>query len=63
MIVFLWNADCVLTPPFYVPIFLLKALHYVLAVIVGGFLLGYKTTYPEYTRLMHTDSLDSKKVI
>jgi hypothetical protein len=48
LLVFLWNADIVLTPPFPVPIFLLAGLHYFLAHIVGEVLLGYKSTYPEY---------------
>ncbi|KAK9899540.1 hypothetical protein P389DRAFT_207207 [Cystobasidium minutum MCA 4210] len=48
LLVFLWDANIVLTPPFWMPLVILKGLHQVLATYVGQYLLGYKTTYPEY---------------
>lgn len=48
LLVFLWNADIVLTPPLPVPTFMLVGLHFFLAHIVGQVILGYKASYPEY---------------
>jgi hypothetical protein len=59
LLVFLWHADVVLTPPFWLPLVFLKALHYVLAYLVGELLLGYQPTYVEYAR--PTGSLEAKK--
>ncbi|KAL7898969.1 hypothetical protein HDV63DRAFT_379274 [Trichoderma sp. SZMC 28014] len=42
--------DCatLATPPFWMPLWLLASVQYVLAYWVGGYLLGYKPSYPEY---------------
>lgn len=48
LLLFLYDADIVLTPPFWVPLFFLKSVHHVLAHWVGHRLLGYQTSYPEY---------------
>ncbi|EGR47103.1 uncharacterized protein TRIREDRAFT_109353, partial [Trichoderma reesei QM6a] len=42
--------DCatLATPPFWMPLWLLGSLQYILAYWVGGYLLGYKPSYPEY---------------
>lgn len=40
MILFMYDADMVLTPPFWVPIWLLMGLHHLLAFWVGGRILG-----------------------
>ncbi|PHH90756.1 hypothetical protein CDD83_2752 [Cordyceps sp. RAO-2017] len=44
-----YNSTTLATPPFWLPLWLLKAVHYVLACWVAGALLGYKGSYPEYT--------------
>ncbi|KAL6855661.1 hypothetical protein J3F83DRAFT_718576 [Trichoderma novae-zelandiae] len=42
--------DCatLATPPFWMPLWLLGSVQYILAYWVGGYLLGYKPSYPEY---------------
>ncbi|PTB63073.1 hypothetical protein BBK36DRAFT_1182743 [Trichoderma citrinoviride] len=42
--------DCatLATPPFWMPLWLLGSIQYILAYWVGGYLLGYKPSYPEY---------------
>ncbi|CAN8104647.1 unnamed protein product [Discula destructiva] len=49
---FMYNADIFLTPPFWVPIWFLAGLHYFLGYWVGAVLLGYRTSYPEYSNLV-----------
>ncbi|KAI0120165.1 hypothetical protein GGR51DRAFT_545177 [Nemania sp. FL0031] len=49
LILFAYNASTVLTPPFWVPLWILSALHYVLANWVAIALLGYKPSYQEYS--------------
>ncbi|KAI0174359.1 hypothetical protein BJ166DRAFT_511959 [Pestalotiopsis sp. NC0098] len=48
LILIAYNASTLLTPPFWLPISLLVALHYVLAVPIASGLLGYKASYSEY---------------
>jgi hypothetical protein len=50
LLLFLWNADIVLTPPFWMPLVVLKVLTFVFARIVGEIVLGYRPSYREYTR-------------
>ncbi|KAI3327607.1 hypothetical protein HD806DRAFT_483354 [Xylariaceae sp. AK1471] len=49
LILFAYNASTVLTPPFWVPLWFLRATHYVLAIGVASSLLGYKASYQEYS--------------
>ncbi|KAG8158053.1 hypothetical protein KVR01_011814 [Diaporthe batatas] len=49
IMLFMYHSDMVLTPPFWTPVWLLVALHHVLAYWVGAGLLGYKASYPEYS--------------
>ncbi|KAF3763872.1 hypothetical protein M406DRAFT_323355 [Cryphonectria parasitica EP155] len=51
ILLFLYDADIVLTPPFWLPLWFLVSLHHVLAYWVGAGLLGYKASYPEYSSL------------
>jgi hypothetical protein len=50
LLLFLWNADIVLTPPFWMPLVVLKVLTFVFARIAGEIVLGYRPSYREYTR-------------
>ncbi|KAI0547910.1 hypothetical protein F4679DRAFT_552545, partial [Xylaria curta] len=49
IILFSYHASTLLSPPFFVPLWILFAVHYVLANWIAQGLLGYKPTYPEYT--------------
>ncbi|KAI1192843.1 hypothetical protein F5X97DRAFT_339692 [Nemania serpens] len=49
IMLFSHHASTVLSPPFWVPLWLLKSAHYVLANLIARGLLGYKPAYPEYT--------------
>merc|ERR1711939_89 len=48
LLLFLYNAGIVLTPPFWVPQAVLKAIHHACAYWIGQRLLGYQVSYPEY---------------
>ena len=39
-LIFLWDADIVLTPSFWMPQIILKGLHQLLAVYIGQYILG-----------------------
>lgn len=41
LVLFLYDADMVLTPPFWVPLWILMGLHHLLGYWVGLYLLGY----------------------
>jgi hypothetical protein len=41
IVLFLYNSEIVMTPPFWLPISFLVLLHHVFGYWVGGFLLGY----------------------
>ncbi|KAK8070919.1 hypothetical protein PG997_011122 [Apiospora hydei] len=43
-------SETVLTPPFWVPLWILSLLHHVLAYWIAAPLLGYQATYPEYSK-------------
>ncbi|KAI3324039.1 hypothetical protein HD806DRAFT_58928 [Xylariaceae sp. AK1471] len=45
----MYDASTILTPPFWMPLALLTGLNHMLARWMGQYLLGYKSTYPEYT--------------
>ncbi|KAL8308836.1 hypothetical protein RB601_004269 [Gaeumannomyces tritici] len=47
----LMNIDhgTVFTPPFWLPIWMLVAFHHVVGYWIGGRILGYKSSYPEYS--------------
>ncbi|KAI1430765.1 hypothetical protein GGR50DRAFT_698692 [Xylaria sp. CBS 124048] len=49
IILFSYHASTVLSPPFWVPLWLLNGTHYILANWIAQGLLGYKPSYPEYT--------------
>ncbi|GAP88224.1 hypothetical protein SAMD00023353_3000140 [Rosellinia necatrix] len=51
LMLFYHDASSLLCPPFidWMPLPLLRFVHYVLAVGIGAWLLGYKPAYPEYT--------------
>ncbi|RYC64332.1 hypothetical protein CHU98_g1866 [Xylaria longipes] len=55
LILFAYNASTLLTPPFWVPLWFLRAVHYVLATWVAEALLGYKPAYHEYSRKRRSD--------
>ncbi|KAI1807186.1 hypothetical protein F4811DRAFT_40573 [Daldinia bambusicola] len=56
-----WSSDIIfVTPPFWVPLWILKLVQYVIGFIIGQFLLGYRTTYPEYN-LKSRDNTNNKK--
>ena len=44
-----YNSGIVLSPPFWVPLWILVAVQYVLAFWIGRGLLGYEAKYPEYS--------------
>ena len=44
-----YNSATVLSPPFWVPLWILVAVQYVLAIWIGRGLLGYEASYPEYS--------------
>jgi hypothetical protein len=46
MILLMYDSDIILTPPFWVPIWLLSALQHVLGVWIGGRLLGLVCSSP-----------------
>ncbi|KAK9415300.1 hypothetical protein SUNI508_02148 [Seiridium unicorne] len=54
ILLYLYHSDIVLTPPFWLPIWLLAGLHHVFAYWIGAVILGYEPSYPEY-------STDAKK--
>ncbi|KAI1377705.1 hypothetical protein F4677DRAFT_415280 [Hypoxylon crocopeplum] len=49
LILFACGSATVATPPFWVPIWILKLVNYVLAYGIGVALLGYEESYPEYS--------------
>ncbi|KIA75780.1 hypothetical protein HK57_00394 [Aspergillus ustus] len=49
LILFSYHSATLGTPPFWMPLWVLKMVHYVLAYWVAERLLGYKAEYPEYT--------------
>lgn len=55
-----YNSATVSCPPFWVPIWILTAIHYVLAYWIAAGLLGYEPSYPEYSESQHS-SMRSKK--
>lgn len=56
LLVFLWDSNIVITPPFWVPQIFLKGMHQLLATYVGQYVLGYRTSYPEYHNSRGKDS-------
>ncbi|KAF2685187.1 hypothetical protein K458DRAFT_365440 [Lentithecium fluviatile CBS 122367] len=58
-----YNSSTIATPPFWMPIWILKSVHYVLAVWVGAGLLGYEASYPEYNSTDEGQSRNAKKLI
>ncbi|KAI1470388.1 uncharacterized protein F4812DRAFT_417335 [Daldinia caldariorum] len=57
-----WSSDTIfVTPSFWVPIWILKLAQYVIGHFIGGLLLGYKATYPEYSITTQDDSNKKKK--
>ncbi|CAH0003348.1 unnamed protein product, partial [Clonostachys byssicola] len=49
LMLFAEASGTVASPPFWLPIWFLKSVQRVLAYGIGGFLLGYKDGYPEYS--------------
>ncbi|RDA83524.1 hypothetical protein CP532_4158 [Ophiocordyceps camponoti-leonardi (nom. inval.)] len=45
-----YNSATVATPPFWMPLWILRLFHYLLAYWIGAALLGYKASYPEYSK-------------
>ncbi|KAI0125621.1 hypothetical protein BJ170DRAFT_684881 [Xylariales sp. AK1849] len=62
ILLFLYHSDIVLTPPFWLPIWFLVALHHVFAYWVGAGLLGYRAIYPEYSKDFQRLGSAAKKV-
>jgi hypothetical protein len=57
----LYEAATILTPSFWVPLWLLKAVHYFIAYGIAKFLLGYEAFHPEYTAEEEFNSDDAGK--
>ncbi|KAK5637399.1 hypothetical protein RRF57_013111 [Xylaria bambusicola] len=50
LILLSYNSATMGTPPFWMPLWLLKGINYILAFWIAKALLGYRESYPEYTR-------------
>ncbi|KAI1356620.1 hypothetical protein F5Y01DRAFT_267882 [Xylaria sp. FL0043] len=50
LILMSYNSATMATPPFWMPIWFLKAVNYILAFWIAKGLLGYQESYPEYSR-------------
>ncbi|KAF5962916.1 hypothetical protein FBULB1_13720 [Fusarium bulbicola] len=56
-----WNGDTLLSPPWWVPLWMLRLFHFMLAHIVGRLFLGYQVSYEEYSPMITTDAGILKK--
>ncbi|KAI1660863.1 hypothetical protein F4813DRAFT_348612 [Daldinia decipiens] len=57
-----WSSDTIfVTPPFWVPIWILRLIQYMIGCVVGQILLGYRVTYPEYNIKPREDTRVLKK--
>ncbi|KAI9154972.1 putative oxidoreductase virH [Paramyrothecium foliicola] len=59
LMLFAESSATVATPSFWVPTFVLKSVQYALAYGIGGFVLGYKDSYPEYHTVATTPKTKS----
>ncbi|KAF5620205.1 ankyrin repeat domain protein [Fusarium sp. NRRL 52700] len=58
-----WGGDTLLSPPFWVPLWILRLFHFILAHLVGRLLLGYTSSYPEYNPKSNRDEGGLKKTV
>ncbi|KAF5688766.1 hypothetical protein FDENT_4709 [Fusarium denticulatum] len=56
-----WSGDNLLSPPWWVPLWMLRLFHFILAHLAGRLLLGYQASYEEYSPKMTRDSGIVKK--
>ncbi|RYP78225.1 hypothetical protein DL771_000702 [Monosporascus sp. 5C6A] len=61
LILFGYGSATLGTPPFWLPLCILKLVHYLLAVWIAAALLGYKESYPEYSPISDGYSHNVKK--
>ncbi|KAF9771642.1 hypothetical protein IL306_010698 [Fusarium sp. DS 682] len=57
-----WSSDTLLSPSWWVPLWMLKLFHFIFAQLVARLLLGYQAAYPEYTPRKGGDARISKKM-
>ncbi|KAF4499907.1 hypothetical protein FAGAP_3908 [Fusarium agapanthi] len=56
-----WNGDTLLSPPWWVPLWMLRLFHFILAHILGRLFFGYQASYEEYSPKITTDAGILKK--